>query len=156
MSMPVTVSNNELSATQSHGQSATFRWKVHLFRSQPQKGISALFAAALVAFLGYTALGSVLIAICAALAVILSISEFLFPIIYRMNERDASASSPFTTTSIRWEDVRHVCVDSNGVKLSPLARPSRLEPFRGIYLRFAGNRDQVLAEIEKHRKSSSD
>ena len=35
-----------------------------------------------------------------------------------------------------WETFRSFYVDANGVLLSPFARPTRLENFRGVYVRF--------------------
>jgi len=76
-----------------------------------------------------------------------AISEFLLPITYTITEQGASASSLFARRSIRWKDVRHVYLDSLGVKLSPVSRESRLEAFRGVYLRFDRNQDKVLAAV---------
>ena len=49
-----------------------------------------------------------------------------------------------------WAEVRALYPHRDGVHLSPFARPSALDPFRGIYLRFAGNRDAVLGFCERH------
>jgi hypothetical protein len=43
-----------------------------------------------------------------------------------------------------WTQFRSFYPDPNGVLLSPFAHPSRLENFRGIYLRYHGQADQVL------------
>jgi hypothetical protein len=49
-----------------------------------------------------------------------------------------------------WSQYRSFYEDKNGVLLSPFLRPSRLENFRGLYVRFAHNRDQVM-EIVKQK-----
>lgn len=49
-----------------------------------------------------------------------------------------------------WAQVKRASEDRRGVLLSPFPFPSRLEPFRGLYLHFAGNRDAVMAYVEKH------
>lgn len=46
-----------------------------------------------------------------------------------------------------WEQFRSYYPDRNGVLLSPFARPSRLENFRGLYLRFGDCADQVMAIV---------
>jgi len=38
--------------------------------------------------------------------------------------------------------------DRNGVLLSPFSRQTRLETFRGIYIRFDGNRKEVMSVIK--------
>ena len=43
-----------------------------------------------------------------------------------------------------WSRYRSYYADKNGVLLSPFARPTRLENFRGKFIRFAGNRDRVM------------
>ena len=48
----------------------------------------------------------------------------------------------------KWSEFRSFYPDKNGVLLSPFVRPSRLENFRGLYLRFEDNRDQVLAVVQ--------
>ena len=40
-------------------------------------------------------------------------------------------------------------VDKSGVLLSPFIRPSRLENFRGLYVRFAGNKDEVMRIVSE-------
>lgn len=54
-----------------------------------------------------------------------------------------------TTQSVRkeWSQYRSYYADKNGVLLSPFARRTRLENFRGIYIKFAGNRDEVLKVV---------
>jgi hypothetical protein len=49
-----------------------------------------------------------------------------------------------------WSEVRALYRHRDGVHLSPFPRPSRLDPFRGIYVRFAGNREEVLRFCERH------
>jgi hypothetical protein len=51
-----------------------------------------------------------------------------------------------------WQDVRRVLVHREGVHLSPFAQPSRLDSFRGAFLRFAGNADEVTRFVEQHTK----
>jgi hypothetical protein len=51
-------------------------------------------------------------------------------------------------------------VDKNGVLLSPFAGRSRLENFRGVYVRFGQNKDQVVnfvrSKIEKKESTKSE
>ena len=48
-----------------------------------------------------------------------------------------------------WSQFRSYYPDKNGVLLSPFARPSRLENFRGVYLRFNGQPSRVMAVISE-------
>lgn len=48
-----------------------------------------------------------------------------------------------------WGQFRSYYPDRNGVLLSPFVRPSRLENFRGIYLRFDGHSSQVMTVVSE-------
>jgi hypothetical protein len=92
--------------------------------------------------------------ILAALSVCLltaSVSDFLFPIQYRLTEDGALMRGLLTRRKMAWHSVRRVVRDDLGVKLSPLPRHSRLEAYRGIYLWFSDrNSDEVMASITYH------
>ena len=51
-----------------------------------------------------------------------------------------------------WGQFRSFYRDRNGVLLSPFPQPSRLENFRGVYLRFNGCRERVMAIVGEHVK----
>ena len=46
-----------------------------------------------------------------------------------------------------WDQFRSFYPDRHGVLLSPFLGPSRLENFRGVYLRFNGHKDDVLGIV---------
>lgn len=48
------------------------------------------------------------------------------------------------TRRFKWDQFRSFYPDRNGVLLSPFPAPSRLENFRGLFVRFSRNREQVL------------
>ncbi len=80
-----------------------------------------------------------------------SVSDFLFPIHYRLTEDGVSMRGLLTRRKMEWRAVRRVVRDGLGVKLSPLPRHSRLEAYRGIYLWFSDqNSDEVMASITHH------
>jgi hypothetical protein len=71
-----------------------------------------------------------------------------------------STTFEFTNSKIRikyivnkvekdWSQYRSYYADKNGVLLSPFAGPSRLENFRGLYVRFAANKDQVMEIVRQ-------
>jgi len=51
-----------------------------------------------------------------------------------------------------WTFYRSFYVDKNGVLLSPFERPSRLENFRGVYIRFHQNKDRVVEFVSSRIK----
>jgi hypothetical protein len=54
------------------------------------------------------------------------------------------------TRRFTWEQFRSFYPDRNGVLLSPFAAPSRLENFRGLFVRANRNRDAILAIVRDH------
>lgn len=55
-----------------------------------------------------------------------------------------------------WTQFRSYYPDPNGVLLSPFVHPSRLENFRGIYLRYNGQAEQVLRVVGERIAPATD
>lgn len=51
------------------------------------------------------------------------------------------------TRRFAWDQFRSFYPDRNGVLLSPFPTPSRLENFRGLFVRFSDNREAVLSVV---------
>lgn len=85
-------------------------------------------------------------------AVLLLGGSVFFPLLtatgYRFDEHGIIIKRPFYTVKKEWSTYRSYYPDPNGVLLSPFSTPSRLENFRGMYLRFGNNRGEVLAYLE--------
>jgi hypothetical protein len=54
------------------------------------------------------------------------------------------------TRRFTWDQFRSFYPDRNGVLLSPFPVPSRLENFRGLFVRFNGNSEAVLSIVREH------
>jgi len=128
-------------------------WRVHGLRERPARLVLvvASYGAALglwrMAFPHPVALFLPVVALTSAL------SEYLFPQTFRLDARGASAvNGPFARTFIAWADVKRATYGDDGVHLSPLARPSRLDRFRGVRLSFAGgDADAILEAVRAYR-----
>ena len=90
------------------------------------------------------------------LALLFSMSEYIFPVRYTLTKQSASARHGLTLLEIRWADVRHAYLTDDGIKLSPLpAKNSRFEPLRGVFLRFDDdNQDRVIAAVRRFRQEA--
>jgi hypothetical protein len=121
-------------------------WTVHLAARRPGRAIAAvlviLCGLAAVHLLGHSW------AITAVAAVLLlgSIAEFLFPVTYTLDAAGAHARYLASRRIIPWAQVRRVYLGRNRIKLSPLAAPGWAENYRGVLLRMA-DRDAVLAQV---------
>lgn len=77
-----------------------------------------------------------------------SLLPYYTPTTYRLNENGIEVKKVFYTIKKSWSNFRSFYPDKNGVLLSPFPIPTRLENFRGIYIRFRGNREGVLSVVE--------
>jgi hypothetical protein len=127
-------------------------WSVDLGADRPGKRLLVVAVALAAGLVGIALFHQVVLGLVGCLAILLSTAEMFLPVRYRIDPNGASAQVGLSKTMIDWAAVRRVDVGTHGVKLSPLARADhRLDPFRGVTLRFAGNREEVLEAIEKYR-----
>ena len=126
-------------------------WKVHLVREHPWRLlliVPVVFVGLLISCLItrsflFPAIGLVIF--------VGALSDYLFPISYEILESGAASRSLGARTFIEWSRVKKYYLDDRGIKLSPLDRPGRLEAYRGVYLRFGGNRDAVIEAVRRMR-----
>jgi hypothetical protein len=76
-----------------------------------------------------------------------SLLSFFLPSDYILTDQNITRRYLGISQTRAWAEFRSYYPDKNGVLLSPFALPSRLENFRGMYLRFEGNRELVLAAV---------
>jgi hypothetical protein len=76
-----------------------------------------------------------------------ALASFYFPTRYKFSEKELTIKTTLQTLKKQWSQYRSYYPDKNGVLLSPFVRPTRLENFRGIYIRFEKNRDEVVAFV---------
>ena len=121
---------------------------MHLARQATRKTAALMGMVLLGALVAGTGFGSVVLGMLAGVLLVASVSDYLFPVHYRMDGDGVSARGLWQRRSMKWGQVRRVVWDELGVKLSPLPRSSRLEAYRGIYAWFCSdNGDEVMAAI---------
>jgi len=96
----------------------------------------------------YLTTESVVLTIVAVLIMAGSMSSFFTQTKYGLNEAGIEIKTLSGRRRFDWGRFRSYYPDKNGVLLSPFVRPSRLENFRGVYIRFAGNREAVVEFIK--------
>lgn len=89
----------------------------------------------------YLATGSLLFLAIAIVIMLGSLSGFFLPTEYKFYPDKIKVKYFLASLEKEWKNYRSFYVDKNGVLLSPFTKPSRLENFRGIYLRFDRNSD---------------
>jgi len=125
-------------------------WSVHLARRRPGQAAAVagvIAAAAVAAGCGFR---SVTLGLLAAVLLTAALGDYFFPVRYTLGPEGVEACGLWHRRRMSWARVRRVIRDELGVKLSPLPGPSRLEAYRGIYLRFEDNAEDVMAFIAHH------
>ena len=123
-------------------------WTSQPAKARPRVAIAVgVFIVALV-YLSYVLTESPLFAVVAALILWGSLSQFYLRTTFEFTEQKVKVKYAVNKVEKDWSQYRSYYVDKNGVLLSPFVRPSRLENFRGIYIRFADNRDEVVAIVK--------
>ncbi|SYZ74584.1 conserved hypothetical protein [Candidatus Zixiibacteriota bacterium] len=124
-------------------------WVCHPAKKNLARTVAvSLFIAVLVVMVYYMTY-SVWFAVLGFAILIGSLAAFYFPTRYRLTENEITVKSTIQTQKRKWTQYRSCYPDKNGVLLSPFLRPSRLENFRGLYIRFWNNRDEVIAFVKK-------
>lgn len=73
-----------------------------------------------------------------------SMGTYFLPTNYALYAGGVETRFLGVTRRFKWDQFRSFYPDRNGVLLSPFPAPSRLENFRGLFVRFSRNREQVL------------
>lgn len=131
-------------------------WKVHLVRQNPRKLILIVPVVFVTLAVCYLFFGSLIVAAAILFLFASSLSDYLFPIIYCVDRRGASARTVLGRTFLEWDRVKKYYISDTGIKLSTLNRPSRLEPYRGVFLRFGENREEVIRAVKGFRDAVGD
>ena len=139
--------NTEVSA---EAAAAAFNWSCHPVRKRPLVSVLVtLFVIFAVAYVYYS-FDSLGFALLTFIVFALSLARYYFPTHYRLSEKGVTIKTPTQTISKAWSEYRSFYPDKNGVLLSPFAEPSRLENFRGIYLMYGGNREEIISFIGQY------
>lgn len=98
----------------------------------------------------YFSFKSIFYSLLSAVVLFGSLSSFFLPVRYEFHTNHLKVRTLFRTISKDWKEFRSFYVDKNGVLLSPFDKPSRLENFRGIYVRFGQTDSEEVIKIVKH------
>lgn len=121
-------------------------WTVRLSEKTPEKVITIWIVAVLCGLGGVFLLHSIAFGLIGFIAITASTAEYWMGATYRVDAKGAQCRVGFSTTAIEWTNVKRVVVDNNTLKLSPLEKESRSDPFRGVTLRVnESNREAVLS-----------
>jgi hypothetical protein len=120
------------------------KWSTHPVKRSIKISILVVLFLLVVWFLVYLTTFSLLLTILSVVILLGSLSPFFLPTYYELDDNRIKVKFFFNTKEKEWSMFRSFYVDKNGVLLSPFEKPSRLENFRGLYVRFNQNKDEVI------------
>jgi len=123
---------------------AVLRWSIHPMKRSTKISILVITFLLAVWFLVYVTTFSLLLTMLSVVIMLGSLSPFFLPTHYQLDEKKVKVKFFFNTKEKEWIAFRSFYADKNGVLLSPFERPSRLENFRGLYVRFNQNKEEVI------------
>ena len=124
-------------------------WQVRLWNKEPKKLLGILCACCCASLAGWLIFSQVAYALLGFAIIAAATAEFWLPQRYKVDVTGVSAKCGLSVTAIAWDEVKRVIPDPNGVKLTPLTTDGKLAPFRGVYLRFGEEREEVMQLIEQ-------
>ena len=134
---------SEVSAAQDDGP--TLAWTVHPMKRKPMISYAVTVFVMLIAIVIFSWTQSLWFMMLALVIMLGSLAKFYFPTGYQLSNRGVTVKTTTQKLFKEWNIYRSCYPDKKGILLSPFAEPSRLENFRGLYVMFEGNSEQVTA-----------
>ncbi|GEM_PF-440862 len=141
--------NPETAAVTPATEPLLLSWSTHPARVRPlATTLVIMFLLALAALVYLLTLSAVFTCI-TALVLYGSLTQYFTRTTFEFTDTKVRVKYIVNKVEKEWAQYRSYYVDKNGVLLSPFPAPSRLENFRGLYVRFAGNKDQVMEVVRR-------
>ena len=126
----------------------TFSWTVHPLVENWRKSVLLGFFLALLLLIIYLGFQLIYVAVLSAIFLIGSLYKYFLPFHHQFEaDKLVITSCCFYKLERPWEAFRSFYTDANGVLLSPFAHPTRLENFRGVYVRFGKHSPEEIVNF---------
>ena len=139
---------------------STLSWTVHPIVENWRKSVLLGLFLVLLLFGIYLGFQSIYVALISGIVLLGSLYKYFLPFHHQCEADRLIITSCCYRLERSWETFRSFYVDANGILLSPFARPTRLENFRGVYVRFGKHTseevvDFITSKIENSRRQSA-
>jgi len=124
-------------------------WVVHSLTENWKKSACLIVFLLFIWVLVYLFFQSFFYMILSVVVLLGSLSSFFLPVRYVFYSDRVIIHFFLGKRSKPWSVFKNYYVDKNGVLLSPFPKPSRLDTFRGMYIRFRSNRAEIIDYIER-------
>jgi len=144
--------NSTQRAQQTDAETSTERaleWTHHPWKATPLKMIALWIINLGITAIVYFSFPEKLFALLAFLVLFGSTMSIYLPIRYRFTPEGVTVFFLGVPSFRPWKHYHQAYVHENGVFLTSMPRPSRLDPFRGHFLKYAGNREAVVNYVRR-------
>lgn len=124
-------------------------WSTHPAKARPVVTMLVVIFLLILAGVVYLLTFSAIFTVIAALVLYGSLTQYFTKTTFEFTDTKVRVKYVVNKIEKEWKQYRSYYPDKNGVLLSPFTSPSRLENFRGLYLRFAGNKEQVMEIVRQ-------
>lgn len=131
-------------------QQDSLEWTSHPLKRRPLVSVAVTLFIIFIGLIVHSLTASTFFTTAALIIMLGSLGRFYFPTGYILTESQVTIKSTTHTITRNWSTYRSFYTDNNGILLSPFTEPSRLENFRGVYMIFNDNADEVAAFVKKH------
>jgi hypothetical protein len=136
----------------------SFSWISHPARERPVATVFVLLFILGIFYLVFRITGGLIMVLIAGLIFFITLSTYFFPTRYTIDEKMVSVKYMFSLKQRNLSAFRMMYPGRRGVLLSPFLAPSRLENFRGFYLRYGEDNktevDEFIAGLLEMRKQA--
>ncbi len=149
----MTEENTKIESTDNksdNNEDIIFEWMTHPMRKRPVTAMLVIVFILVTSMLVFYATASKLFTGLALIVLFASTAKFFLPTRFKMTDKQVIIKTTTQKIKKNWKNFRSFYPDKNGVLLSPFLEPSRLENFRGMYLIFADNKEEVVNQVKQH------
>ncbi len=129
-------------------------WKVHPIVENRIKSVLLLLFLTIILSIIYISFQSIVFLFLSACILIGPLYKYFLPYNYHCDLDTLTVSTCCSTTNRSWDTFKSSYVDKNGILLSPFSKPTRLENFRGIYVRFGKHPPEEIINYIQTRIST--
>lgn len=124
-------------------------WTVHPLKTNRKVSIGLIIFLIALCTSIYFSFDSLTFLILSVIFLVGSLSSFFLPTTYLLQDNCIIVKTIFRRSARKWDSFKRYYPDKNGVFLSPFLYPTRLENFRGLYVRFNNNKTEVVDFIKQ-------
>jgi len=152
----MTASDRSTGQGEGSGADGVAEWTVHPLAQEGRAKTGLLVAIIVGLTLGvFASFGGVGYSLVTLVVLLGALSRYWLPTHYCLDCEGIHSGHLGIRRLRRWDEFARLDVHREGIFLSPFVRPSRLDAFRGCFLRCHGNRDEVIDFARRQIASNS-